>query len=362
MLVNPFQHKAFRERHEFLMEDDSVLTVGSLMGRKNISGKLLIVLSFLITSPGLIKAQLPWLDEMPKGIFYDRGEKFKRMKDYQNFRDVFHSDKFLLGKNVFSGNVAYTTGRILINKGDATEKVWRHALTFSPRIKLFEEVYLSGTLYKDLNKRAIVPWTPDFTYTIGRYNWRPKTFSYGYENYQPNKYTDSGKILLEKMLQGNFFLSYNFVFPKIRFKHRGDSVATVYNVDSIVKAKADKLNSSKWRINYYFKYALKYRNANEETLGGGLNGKPTAGVALRYYFVKGLYAEVGTNVFLRPFQKAPWDPDFTYGFGFFDWRSFRMSATYGNYAINRFPWNGNMQHDDYGFFDGTFRVAVNFIW
>jgi hypothetical protein len=57
----------------------------------------------------------------------------------------------------------------------------------------------------------------------------------------------------------------------------------------------------------------------------------------------------------------PWDPDYTYGFGYFDWRSFRLSLTYGNWAINRWPGRKKV-FEEYGFLDGQFRVIANWIW
>jgi hypothetical protein len=61
-------------------------------------------------------------------------------------------------------------------------------------------------------------------------------------------------------------------------------------------------------------------------------------------------------------KKAPWDPDYSYGFGYFDWRSFRLSVTYGNWAVNRFPWNEQTDYPHYGFLDGNFRIIANWIW
>jgi hypothetical protein len=61
------------------------------------------------------------------------------------------------------------------------------------------------------------------------------------------------------------------------------------------------------------------------------------------------------------FTQLPWDPDYSYGFGYFDWRSFRVSLTYGNWAINRFG-GKNKLYPTYNFLDGQFKVMVNWIW
>ena len=49
-------------------------------------------------------------------------------------------------------------------------------------------------------------------------------------------------------------------------------------------------------------------------------------------------ASLDFTAFAYDHGQQPWDPDFTYGFGLFDYRSNRVSIQYSNYSGNRFPW------------------------
>ena len=263
------------------------------------------------------------------------------MKD---FRDVFHLNKFLLGKNRISGNISYNTGRILIDDGSKLSKVYRNAISYYTRIRFFEEFSVNTTFFNELNQNASARWISSFNYSIGRYNWRNKKFNFGYENYVNNKYSDTPKILINKFLEGYYFLSYNrSISEKITNKIKLDSTTSLKCI-------------------LFTRYAFKYRDELENTKGGILNGKSTFGFSLRYTIYRSIFIE--SAIYVYPDEKIkqqPWDPDYSYGFGFFDWRSFRVSITYGNWAINRFPWKDKL-YSKYGFVDGNFRLIINYIW
>jgi hypothetical protein len=260
-----------------------------------------------------------------------------------DMRDVFHKDKFLLGKKRIMGNQSLTLSRIMLDDGKHVHPELRAALGFYIKVRFFEEFSVNATFYKDFNPRAVARWTNDFSYAIGRYNWRPRRFNFGYENYLNNKYTDSWKVLGDKFMQGYYFLSYSHLMNDKYFRH--------VSLD----------NSSSFRFTYFARYAIKYDVGNNEELKGELlRGKPSGGAGFRYTIWKNLYVESAFYLYLKG-QQAPWDPDYSYGFGYFDWRSFRVSVTYGNWAVNRFPWK-KKDYPYYGFLDGNFRLVVNYIW
>jgi hypothetical protein len=60
----------------------------------------------------------------------------------------------------------------------------------------------------------------------------------------------------------------------------------------------------------------------------------------------------------NPAQQQPWNPDFTYGFGYADWHSYTFSVQYNNYSGNRFPWNKPAENTG-NFLDGIFSVSFN---
>ncbi|MBA3664936.1 MAG: hypothetical protein H0W61_12110 [Bacteroidetes bacterium] len=305
----------------------------------SLPGKFLFVflLSFIINN---VTSQIV-VDEAPRGLYYMRTARVKKFKDMKDFRDVFHNDKFLLGRNRISGSINYNVQRVLINDGLRTKSEFRNALGFFTRIRFFEEFSFNSTFYVDFNKRAAARWIADYSYSIGRYNWRPYRFNYGYENYINNKYTDNIDQFMEKFSEGYYFLSFNANVPdRIVKKIRLDSTTSIKFVP-------------------FVRYAFRYRDENEVV---HYEGKPTAGISCRLTLFWNIYVEGAAYYYFDPmYRQLPWDPDYSYGFGYFDWRSFRASITYGNWAINRFPGKKNL-YPEYGFFDGNFKVTLNWIW
>lgn len=301
----------------------------------------LILMAQLNSALGQLK-----LDEEPKRLYYDRLAPVKKFKDMRDFRDVFHVDKYLLGKRRISGNISYVTGRVAPQDslGEFHDE-YRQAIAFFTRIRFFEHFSFNTTFYADFNKNAKARWTSDYTYTIGRYNWKPKTFSYGYENYLNNRYTDPIEEVGQKFLEGYYFFSFNHELPRLTQKIKLDS-------------------TTNFKFTYFVRYAPRYRDSMQVIHGEGLgSGKPIVGASLRATLFWNIYVEGAVYYYFDPpYEKQqPWDPDFTYGFGYFDWRSFRLTLTYGNWAINRFPWK-TQSYPNYGFLDGEFKFGVNWIW
>ena len=268
-----------------------------------------------------------------------RVTNFWEMKD---FRDVFYVDKYLLGRNRFRGNFTYNWQRVILNDYPALDAEYRSALSFFLRYRIYEEIYVATNWYYDFNKRASARWISDFTYAIGRYNWRPFKLNYGYENYQNNKYSDSWSTLFQKMTEGYLYLSYGLAPP--------DNLFRFIRID----------NTSALRVTPFVRWAFRYRDELERV---HYEGKPTAGVNARYTLFFNIYVEGAAYYYFTDagFRQLPWDPDYSYGFGYFDWRSFRLSLTYGNWAVNRWPGKKNY-FPNYGFLDGNFRLTANWMW
>jgi hypothetical protein len=118
-------------------------------------------------------------------------------------------------------------------------------------------------------------------------------------------------------------------------------------------------STSSFKVTPVVRWAVRYRDEFERV---HYEGKPTLGVTARWTMFWNIYVEGGVYYYGTPyFRQLPWDPDYSYGFGYFDWRSFRFSITYGNWAVNRFPWKPKY-YEHYGFLDGNFRFIVNWIW
>jgi hypothetical protein len=281
------------------------------------------------------------VDEAPRAHYYMRTARVKKFRDMKDFRDVFHYDKLLLGRNRFSGSVSYNFGRVLINDGRQFRNEYRSALGFFMRWRFFEDFSLNTTFFYDFNKRAAARWVADYSYSVGRYNWRPHKWNFGYENYVNNKYTDAPATIVQKFTEGYLFLSYNYVLP--------DVVNNLIRIDS----------TSSLKFTPVLRHAFRYRDEFEKV---HYEGKPSAGLMGRLTLFWNIYVEGGVYYYFTPtFRQLPWDPDYTYGFGYFDWRSFRLSLTYGNWAVNRWP-GRKSDYPHYNFLDGNFRIVANWIW
>jgi hypothetical protein len=56
------------------------------------------------------------------------------------------------------------------------------------------------------------------------------------------------------------------------------------------------------------------------------------------------YATSTLNYYPVASQQQPWDPDYTYGFGYFDFHPGKLSVQYNNYSGNRYPWRQRGAH------------------
>lgn len=277
--------------------------------------------------------------------------KTKVRKPYpESFGDVFGTRKALMGKNVFSGSVGHSMGRLVyIDITDGQEKmIFRNNFFANLQARIYKELIFTTSLFAYYNQdiNTNVPWIADYFYALKWFNWRPKTFSYGYENYVDNKYDRPDKFG-KLFLQGFWFVTWNHNLPKKW-------------IDAI---RLDQ--STNFNITYIARYFAQYRDEMDNVYGLGLGewGKAQVGVSMRYTIWKRIYLEAAA--FYYPDHtntQVAWDPDFTYGFGYFDYRAFRFSITYGNWVMNRFPFNKDPKQPTYGILDGDLRFTFNWAW
>lgn len=306
---------------------------------KNNTLKTFLLLLLFSSAANTVFGQIV-VEEEQKRYYYERLRRVENFWDMRDMRDVTHRDRFLMGKKRITGSTSHNTQRILINENHSEI---RSAVGFFSKIRFFEEFSFNSTFYFDFNPKASARWTSNYTYSIARYNWRPGKFNYGYENYINNRYKDDLKETGNKFLEGYYFLSFSHNFSEMRMR----------------KIIIDE--STNIRINYFARYSIKYRHPDNSLHGGLDNGKWVLGSSFRYTIFKNIYVEGSICLYPEEYKKQPWDPDYTYGFGYFDWRAFRVSVTYGNWAVNRFPWNRS-SYKQYGFLDGNFKISANWAW
>ncbi len=260
-------------------------------------------------------------------------------KSPESIGDALKSDCCFMGQNIISGGVGFSYGKISYLREGENIDFNRFTANLNLIVKLYKDLQIRTSFFTDLNGGADKPkWLSNMFYSIGYYNWRNNTFSYGYENYQPNKF-DGSYSFLNNMKRGFFFTSFNHQF---------------LNKESSLKLD----ETSQIIVSPFVRYSFEYTDRTGlEVLG---NNKFVLGTSMRYTIWEKIYVEGAVYFYPDKKSKMPWDPDFTYGFGMFDWRSFKLNISYGNWIANRFPWNDKEMKND--FTNGEFKVEFTYTW
>lgn len=194
--------------------------------------------------------------------------------------------------------------------------------------------FFSTTFYKYINESFKAPWNPDFSYTFGYDDWHPYTFSLTYANYGGNRLFPQKSEVFTDLASGGLTLGWKFTVPKfieeLFIVHKSGGIGG--NIAYSVVPRFLDINTQE---NKSFKQSLR--------------------LSLKYTIYESFYMNGTFFYYPFPEQQQPWDPDFTYGFGFFDWHPGSISIQYNNYSGNRYPWNKSMGTG--GFENGGFSIS-----
>lgn len=170
------------------------------------------------------------------------------------------------------------------------------------------------TVHKYLDKSERKPWDPDFTYSFGYDDWHPYTFSLVYSNYANNRFDPAEDDPVTRLSHGTVSAGYKAPMPRVLARQLlidpDLSIDCRVNLNATPRFVRNDGSPGKW--------------------------KRSASLGCRYPFTRRIYLDF--IAYAWEHGQQPWDPDFTYGFGFFDYRSDRVSIQYANYSGNRFPW------------------------
>ena len=255
-------------------------------------------------------------------------------------QDVIQKDCCLLGQYKISGSIGTFYNKITyLSPANQEINYNRYGLNFNVNTKFYKEFQLRLSFFADLNQDKTKPkWLSNLYYSLGVYNWKDKSFSYGYENYQPNRF-DGSYNLLTNMKRGFFFVSYNYYLLKNQSKLKLDGTTQIY-VSPFVR----------YQLEYTDRYGVKVEGNNKFTLG----------TSARYVIWHNFYVEGAVYYYPDAKSELPWDPDYTYGFGYFDWKSFKLNFSYGNWIANRFPGRDKQMKNDFS--NGEFKLSFSYIW
>ncbi len=179
------------------------------------------------------------------------------------------------------------------------------------------------------------PWEPDFTYVFGYSDWRPYTFSLVYANFSGNRWSSSTMQKTTNFKHGSWTLGWKF--PVAKKLHHWFSLFE----DAAMNC----------QLNY--SYTAEYFDLIKSDY---LANQQSAQLGCKYTITGNWYVNFNLFYYPKSQQKQPWNPDFTYGLGYFDWRPGTFSLQYNNYSGNRFP--GNFGSPTTGRFkDGTLMIA-----
>ncbi|UTT86960.1 hypothetical protein LZI70_16200 [Vibrio pelagius] len=211
-------------------------------------------------------------------------------------------------------------------------------LTLSLKYAIAGAWFVSGTVYHYLDSDQQQAWNPDFTYVFGYSDWRPYTLSLVYSNYGGNRFNpDPGQNRTE-FKQGTWSLGWKFPIksPFVDLFRFTDDGAIGCQIDY------------NFTPEYFNLATTEYKN-NHQTLSLGCK-----------YSIWGNWYVNGTAFYyFDKQQQQPWNPDYTYGFGYFDWRPGTITLQYNNYSGNR--WNSSDRGEGTGRFkDGSITLAYSF--
>ncbi len=220
------------------------------------------------------------------------------------------------------GDPGSTSRNISISVKDSPITFWYLQTTF--------DIYFQPALQR--------PWNPDFTYSFGYDDWHPYTFSLSYSNYGGNRfapnYHDGESI--SRFNQGGIDLGWKFRIP--------------FHVErSRLEPKGAKFN---WATHYTV--VPRYEDLASNKIQ---DWKQSASLSCTNTVYKFFYWTLTAIKYPYRSREQPWDPDYTYGFGYFDYRQGKFSVEYNNYSGNRYPWRAG------GKSSATFRSGgVSVFW
>lgn len=201
--------------------------------------------------------------------------------------------------------------------------------------------FVNFSYFQFINRNKVLPWHPDFTYSFGYNDWHDYTFSLIYGNYGGNRFapnTAAGERVT-RFEEGTW--SLGFKFPAPRF------------LRDIAEFDQTSLLQHQLNVNVIPQYFSTQTNRFEQW-------QTFLSLQTRYNIISHFFGLFTVFYYPSVVQQQPWNPDFTYGFGYADWNSYTFSVQYNNYSGNRFPWNKPADGGSTGnFLDGIFSVSFN---
>lgn len=233
-----------------------------------------------------------------------------------------------------SVNVGYTTS---VSPSEQKHKMGlRHktfhkqAMTQTLSFNGISPYYARFTLYQYLEPAYQQGFEPDFSYGFGVANYAPDTLSLEYANYSGNRlYPKLGEEFTD-INSGTITATYRYEMPDpvTQFFHPKEDASILGWVSHNL---TPEYEASRWWKQWF-----------------GL------GVSVPIWNNFSFWGQA--NVYPDSSKHSLADPDFIYGFGYYDWSPGGFILAYSNYASNAFPWSPDKDGD---FSDGSVFFGYN---
>jgi hypothetical protein len=178
--------------------------------------------------------------------------------------------------------------------------------------------FAQATLFRYLEAGRQRPWDPDFTYALGYDDGQPGRWSIVYANYTGTRFSPdraAGESRFN-VPQGQWTASYRFELaePLQRAVLVGDGDRALCHADG--------------------NWVPRFTRQEGGALG---HHKTSLALGCRYQRPEGWFAHATAFAWPDPDRQQPWDPDYTYGFGWAQPGERGLAVQYGNYSGNRWP-------------------------
>jgi hypothetical protein len=301
-----------------------ILTLSML--RQPLAGWLLIGITL---APSIASAEPDAENEVWKGVFSSFSTPLGKLVD----GSAEESLSYRLAFDLPADNSTLSLGG-----GPAKSSTVQFGLKYVPLTSWFLNVNLLKYLQPDIQK----PWNPDFTYSFGYDDWRPYTFSAQYSNNGGNRFQPD---IAKKERRTDFMsggLNVSFKFPMPKFIH---PLLALDEEDAVGCSVGMNLSP----------------HFTDLATNSVQNNKKTMTLGCKYALPSNWYFNFSLAKFVSKEQQQPWDGDYTYGFGYFDWHPGSWSFQYNNYSGNRFPWHTKVPGTG-RFKDGSFTLSTSGNW
>ncbi|WP_027720168.1 hypothetical protein [Maridesulfovibrio zosterae] len=282
-----------------------------------------------IPSPGLKK-----FNQTDKGwSFLDMIERsFKINTEKFNGKQSFGE---VLAREM-SINIGYTTAVNSIQQanknGKSPKEIVKQSFTQTIGFNGLSPYYGRVTFYEYADPTYQQGYEPDFSYSFGVANFAPDTLSLEYSNYGGNRLSPKVGEEFTDLNQGTITTTYRFEVPEkvVRLLHPDDEARVLgwasYNI-------TPEYQQGRWWKQWF-----------------GL------GFSVPIWNNISIWAQ--GNLYPDSSQTTAGDPDFTYGFGYYDWSPGGFILAYSSYAPNGFPWGNSAKDGD--IMDGSIFLGYNF--